>query len=144
MARFHPGVFSRRLFYPFGASGLVVAVLACAGVFVLSAMVCDSNGPPARGALGSLVTSAETGTDRTKVVVCHRDAETGTFKPLSIASPAVPAHLAHGDCLVDDGDPCTQDSCDSAVGCTHVRTARGPLQSSPIALSCNSEILVNV
>src|SRR5881397_468919 len=110
MARFHPSRSSSPLFVSFRASVLVTTLLACAGVFALSAMVCDSVGPRAelKNQIRSDAPGAGTGAGQTKVVVCHRSADTGTFKPITIASPAVQAHLAHGDCLLDDGDPCTQ------------------------------------
>ncbi|MBI1826738.1 MAG: hypothetical protein HYR83_10195 [Planctomycetes bacterium] len=47
------------------------------------------------------------------------------------------------DC--DDHNDCTVDTCDLANGCVHTqRATRGPLQSSPIAVSCDGSLLINV
>ena len=58
-----------------------------------------------------------------KVGVCHNDQETGEYVVINISQQAVPAHLAHhGDCIIDDGDACTEDSCDTVSGCVHTNT----------------------
>ena len=41
------------------------------------------------------------GARQEKVAVCHIDEE-GVGRVINIAAPAVPAHLAHGDCLAAD------------------------------------------
>jgi len=38
-----------------------------------------------------------------KVEICHID-EDGRGRFINIAAPAVPAHLAHGDCLGEDAE----------------------------------------
>ena len=43
------------------------------------------------------------GARQEKVAVCHVDEE-GVGRVINIAAPAVPAHLAHGDCLAADAD----------------------------------------
>ena len=62
-------------------------------------------------------TEASDKKERNKVEVCHK--ASGKFKELSVSESAVPAHLAHGDCLVDDGVRCTRDRCDRDLGCIH-------------------------
>lgn len=54
-----------------------------------------------------------------KVDICHLEEETGLFEPLNVSSRSAAAHLAHGDCLIDDGIDCTVDSCDPQLGCVH-------------------------
>lgn len=54
-----------------------------------------------------------------KVNICHYSADAGLYHELSVAASAVPGHLGHGDCVVDDGDACTVDSCDATAGCIH-------------------------
>jgi YVTN family beta-propeller protein len=119
--------------------------VACAGLAALCAMVCDTAKSPPLATTEPIVADPKsvTGGGQPKVLVCHRTGN-GRYHQINIAAPAVPAHLVHGDCLVDDGDPLTEDTCDPDLGCTHVRLIRGPVQSSPIALSCSNQILVNV
>lgn len=54
----------------------------------------------------------------TKVTICHSSAGK-KYSQLSVDDSSVPAHLAHGDCVVDDGVACTVDSCDAVLGCVH-------------------------
>jgi len=61
----------------------------------------------------------------------------------SLRGPAQVNCCDDSDC--DDRDDCTIDACDLAQGCTHShRATPGPLQSSPIVLSCDGALLVNV
>ena len=53
-----------------------------------------------------------------KVTICHR-ADDGKYLQITVATRALPAHQKHGDCVVDDGVPCTVDSCDVNLGCVH-------------------------
>jgi hypothetical protein len=50
------------------------------------------------------------GARQTKVAICHVKGN-GTGKVISVAEPAVPAHLAHGDCLAVDADVADDGSC---------------------------------
>lgn len=94
-----------------------------------------------------------------EVVLCHRPpGDPNNYRSITVGSPAVAAHLAHGDLLgtcesncprplcnggnacassgtwkaatercectyttdgCDDGNPCTDDTCDATTGCTH-------------------------
>jgi hypothetical protein len=52
-----------------------------------------------------------------KVEVCHREGN-GSYHSIVVSSRAVPAHLAHGDCVVaSDGVACTVERCDEDEGC---------------------------
>lgn len=53
-----------------------------------------------------------------KVTICHK-ADSVKYFEITVGVPSVPAHLAHGDCVVDDGVACTVDSCDADLGCVH-------------------------
>lgn len=63
--------------------------------------------------------AAQTATGDHKVKVCHR-ADNQKYVSINVSENAVPAHLAHGDCLVDDGVRCTWDRCDRKEGCVHI------------------------
>ena len=46
-----------------------------------------------------------TGSSKTKVDVCHYDAETDAYQLITIADPAVDAHINHGDAQPGDAVP---------------------------------------
>lgn len=46
-----------------------------------------------------------------KVDICHIEDETGIGHVISVAEPAVPAHLGHGDCLAADAAVAEDGSC---------------------------------
>jgi hypothetical protein len=77
-------------------SYLATVLLALAGgAFALAG--CDAADPTADAAL--TVASRPDGAGMARVAVCHYDADAGTFHLITIAAPALPAHLRHGDGL---------------------------------------------
>ena len=76
--------------------GVFVAVLPLAALVVL--VIPDAT-PPAQAAAD-------------KQLVCHVTGNEGAAHIINVADPAVPAHLGHGDCLINStntdlvGDPC--------------------------------------
>jgi hypothetical protein len=54
-----------------------------------------------------------------KTSICHRDNGPRPYVQIDVSNNAVAAHLRHGDCLVDDGNDCTRDQCDTQLGCVH-------------------------
>lgn len=68
---------------------------------------------------------AEHNDERNKVSICHNSS--GKFRELRVSESAVPAHVHHGDCLVDDGVRCTRDRCNRNLGCVH----------TPVSARCN-------
>ncbi len=50
------------------------------------------------------------GARQVKVALCHVTEE-GAGHVISVAEPAVPAHLAHGDCLAADAEVADDGSC---------------------------------
>jgi YVTN family beta-propeller protein len=74
---------------------------------------------------------------------CDVDLEDHKHFQNSLRGPASQSCCEDSDC--DDQDDCTIDTCDLAIGCTHLpRATAGPLQSSPVAISCDGTVLVNV
>jgi hypothetical protein len=51
--------------------------------------------------------------------ICHLDQTSGSYAPLRVSDTAIPTHLRHGDCVIDDGQACTVDRCDPSSGCVH-------------------------
>jgi hypothetical protein len=74
---------------------LLFGTLALAG--------CDAADPTADAGLTAAPRPDGAGMDR--VAVCHYDADAGTFHLITIAAPALPAHLRHGDGLPDGAVP---------------------------------------
>ena len=54
-----------------------------------------------------------------RVTICHHGDDEGIWKAITVSDRALPAHLRHGDCQIDDGVGCTTDSCDAELGCVH-------------------------
>jgi len=54
-----------------------------------------------------------------KTSICHRTRGANPYVQIDVSDNAVSAHLRHGDCIIDDGDSCTRDRCDSQLGCVH-------------------------
>ena len=74
---------------------------------------------------------------------CDVDLEDYQLLQNGLRGPATQNCCEDSDC--DDQDDCTIDRCDLAKGCTHLpRATSGPLQSSPVAVSCDGALLVNV
>ena len=51
--------------------------------------------------------------------ICHFHKEIALYEWLAVGGKSVAAHIAHGDCKVDDENPCTADRCDVSLGCLH-------------------------
>ena len=53
-----------------------------------------------------------------KVTICHK-ADSEKYFQITVSTRALPAHLQHGDCVMNDDLACTVDSCDRDLGCIH-------------------------
>lgn len=51
------------------------------------------------------------------IAICRRDPLTGMYTQINI--PSFPALLRRRDCIMDDGNVCTQDLCHPIVSCVH-------------------------
>ena len=49
------------------------------------------------------------------VTLCHAPAGARRAETIEVGAASVDAHLAHGDCVLDDGVPCTIDRCDEEL-----------------------------
>lgn len=79
----------------------------------------------ASGSAGEIRTGAgSTGSSSGKVDICHRTEGTNDFIPITVALPALDAHLAHGDARVGDPVPGQPDM---AFGPDCTPVPRGPV-----------------
>ena len=100
--------------------GLVTAGLCCCVSVLARAQVTEP--APDRAGVGTsrsvTRSTKQTAATADKVTICHKSGPV-KYDQITVAPRALPAHLAHGDCEVDDGVSCTVDRCDTILGCVH-------------------------
>ena len=79
--------------------------IACACLVLITSCTVDQPTEPGDGVLAPAAKSAKQG--REKVDICHLD-EDGVYRLISVAEPAVAAHLRHGDQIPGEGGLDTQ------------------------------------
>jgi hypothetical protein len=52
-----------------------------------------------------------------KTTLCHVDQDEGTAHVIRVGNPAVPAHLRHGDCVLEEGQECSFDDVNGIAVC---------------------------
>jgi hypothetical protein len=52
-----------------------------------------------------------------KTTVCHVSRDEGTAFAIRVANQAVPAHLRHGDCVLEEGQECLYDDLEQVAVC---------------------------
>ena len=52
-----------------------------------------------------------------KTTLCHVSRDEGSAHVIRVGNPAVPAHLRHGDCILEEGQECLFDDVEGIAVC---------------------------